>query len=70
MTIETDDTRGLSQRELLLEMRGDLKKLTEANLVERVEKVEGNQTWAGRAIILQFIALIGGAALLMISVKP
>lgn len=67
---ETDDTRGMTQRELLIEMRGDLKELTKANLVERVERVESNQTWAGRAIILQFLALIGAAAVILLQAKP
>lgn len=67
---ETDDTRGLSQRDLILEVREDVKKLTNANLVERVTKVESNQTWAGRAIILQFLALIGAAAVIVLQAKP
>ena len=65
---ETDDTRGLSQRDLIVEMRADLKKLTDANIVKRVEDVEDNQRWFGRALILQFIGIVGAGAVIAMQV--
>lgn len=65
---EQDDTRGLTQRELLLEMRDDLKKLTDANIVQRVEDVEDNQRWFGRAIVLEFVGLVVGIIVMAVRV--
>lgn len=60
------DTRGMSQRELLVEVRDDLKKLVSANLIERIETVEENQRWFNRALAAQFLTLLGGVVVAVI----
>lgn len=67
---EGNGTRGMSQREILLEMRADLKTLMNANLVERMGEVEDNQRWAWRTIAANFIGILITAAIFALKVTP
>ena len=61
MTPEKEDTAGLTLRQLFLEVRDDVKKLTEEGLPRRVRTLENALRGAIAAICIQFLAIIVAA---------